>query len=77
VAIEVWGHDHLSSLRYHSSEDVLDFEDPEDKFDFHNFIVAPGITPEKGQNPGVATFEVTPEGVPTNLKYDFIDMTSF
>jgi hypothetical protein len=75
--MEVNGHDHFASLRYHSSNNVLDFEDPAEQFDFHNILIAPGVTPNKLQNPGVAMFEVTPEGVPTNLKYEFIDMMDF
>jgi hypothetical protein len=58
VIIEAVGHDHLSDLRYHSSNNVLDFNDPLVQFDFHNMFVVPGITAIAGQNPGVAIFEV-------------------
>jgi hypothetical protein len=44
VIIEVVGHDHYSDLRYHSSNNVLDLQDPSVKFDFHNMLVAPGVT---------------------------------
>ena len=74
IVIEVMGHDHFADLRYHSSDDVLDFDDPAAKFDFHNIFVAPGVTPEKGQNPGVAAFEVTDEGVPHNLRFEFMNL---
>ena len=48
VIIEVFAHDHYGDLRYHSSHHVADLPDTEDKFDFHNLFVAPGITPNKG-----------------------------
>ena len=74
VAIEVMGHDHYADLRYHSSDNVLDFDDTDTKFDFHNLFVAPGITPNKGNNPGVAMFEISSDGVPSNLQMEFIDL---
>ena len=58
VIIEVVGHDHYSDLRYHSSNNVLDLPDTDVKFDFHNMLVSPGITPWDEQNPGVAFFEI-------------------
>ena len=58
VSIEVVGHDHYADLRYHSSDHVMDFDDTDTKFDFHNIFVAPGMTPNKMQNPGVAMFEM-------------------
>ena len=44
------------------------------KFDFHNLLVAPGVTPNKGNNPGIAMFEVSDDGVPSNLSYEFMDL---
>jgi len=49
-------------------------EDTETKFDFHNLFVAPGVTPNKGNNPGVAMFEVTDDGLAHNLRMEFIDL---
>jgi len=68
------GHEHFADLRYHSSHNVLDMDDTEDKYDFHNMFIAPGVTPNKGQNPGVAMFEVSDDGVPSNLTMEFIDL---
>ena len=68
------GHEHYADLRYHSSHNVLDMDDTEDKYDFHNMFIAPGVTPNKGQNPGVAMFEVSDDGVPSNLTMEFIDL---
>lgn len=76
IVIEVVGHDHIADLRYHTSTGVLDFEDPAEKFRFHNVFVAPGITPEKGNNPGVSMFEVSADGKPSNLKFEFIDVNA-
>ena len=64
VIIEIMGHEHWADLRYHSSDNVLNMEDTEQKFDFHNMFIAPGVTPNKGQNPGVAMFEITSDGIP-------------
>jgi hypothetical protein len=44
VIIEVAGHDHYSDLRYHSSNNVLELPDPAVKFNFHNILIAPGVT---------------------------------
>ena len=78
VAIEVVGHDHIADLRYHSSQNLPSgYDDAPEKFDFHNVFIAPGVTPEKGQNPGVAMFEISETGVPSNLRIEFIDMESF
>ena len=74
IAIEVMGHDHYGDLRYHSSWDVLDLDDTDVKFDFHNLFVAPGVTPNKGNNPGIAMFEVSTDGVPSNLSFEFMDL---
>ena len=68
------GHDHYADLRYHSSDNVFDFKDTEDKFDFHNLFIAPGVTPNKGNNPGVTMFEVSADGIPSNMTMEFIDL---
>jgi len=54
----------------------LDIQDASSKFDFHNLFVAPGITPNKEQQPGFAVFEVN-NGVPENLSMTFLDITKF
>ena len=64
VIIEVYGHDHFADLRYHSSNNVATLTDPTVKFDFHNMLVAPGVTPYDGTNPGVAKFEITDTFIP-------------
>lgn len=74
VIIEVMGHDHFGDLRYHSSDNVPGMKDSDVKFDFRNMLVAPGVTPNKGNNPGVAMFEVSSDGVPSNLQFEFIDL---
>lgn len=74
VVIEVMGHDHYGDLRYHSSDNVLDLDDTDVHFDFHNMFIAPGITPNKGNNPGIAMFKVSTEGVPYDLQFEFLDL---
>ena len=68
------GHDHYADLRYHSSDNVFDMKDTDTKFDFHNLLVAPGVTPNKGNQPGIACFELSNDGVPSNMRFEFLDL---
>ena len=72
--MEVVGHDHYSDLRYHSSNNVIDLPDPTTKFDFHNMFIAPGVTPWDNSNPGVSMFEVTDDGLPKSLRFEFLNL---
>lgn len=74
IIIEVGAHDHIASLRYHSSDNVLNFKDTATHYDFHNLLVAPAVTMNKGNNPGIAMFEVDGSGTPGQLKYEFLDL---
>lgn len=78
IVIEVAGHDHFADLRYHSSDSVPGMADADPKFDFHNLFVAPGVTPNKNQNPGIAYFEVSDDALhaPSGLKMEFMDLNS-
>ena len=53
---------------------MLDFKDTATKYDFHNILVAPAVTMNKGNNPGIAMFEVDASGTPGKLKYEFLDL---
>jgi len=64
----------MADLRYHSSNNVAGLPDAPTKFDFHNMLVAPGITSWDNSNPGIAMFEVTDTGVPTGLKFEFLNL---
>ena len=55
---------------------MLDLPDPAEKFRFHNIFIAPGVTPEKGNNPGVSMLEISSEGKASNLKFEFIDVNT-
>jgi hypothetical protein len=61
-------------LRYHSSNNVADLPDTDDKFDFHNMLVSPGITAYDNSNPGVTTFEITEDLIPHNLRMEFLNL---
>lgn len=74
VIIEVVGHDHYSDLRYHSSNNVAGLEDTDDSFDFHNVLVAPGVTPYDNSNPGFAKFTISDDLVPTALHMEFLNL---
>lgn len=64
VILEIGGHDHYADLRFHSSWDVAGLKNTPAEFKFHNLMVAPGISPNKGQNPGVATFDISDDKRP-------------
>ena len=51
----------------------MDLPDPDTKYYFHNLLVAPAVTPNKMNNPGISMFEVD-NGVPHSLKYEFLDL---
>ena len=53
VIIEVFAHDHLADLRFHSTN-INNETDYDEAKNFHNILIAPGIAPNKGQNPGIA-----------------------
>lgn len=74
VIMEVVGHDHYADLRYHSSNNVAGLPDPVDKFDFHNILVSPGVTPYDGSNPGVTSFQLDDNFVPHSLRMEFLDL---
>lgn len=74
MIIEVVGHDHYSDLRYHSSDHVANLKDTDNKFDFHNVLVTPGVTPYDNSNPGMAKFTITDDLVPTNLHMEFLNL---
>lgn len=75
IAIEVAGHDHYGDLRYHSSWDVLDFPNTEEEFNFHNIFVSPGLTANKGQQPGFTLMEIDASTYePKNLKMEFFNL---
>jgi hypothetical protein len=68
IVIEVVAHDHISDVRYHSNGDSP-------KYFYHNMIVSPGVTPIDGNNPGVATFEISKSTmIPSNLVLYFLSL---
>jgi len=67
IVIEVGAHDHYADLRYHSSHNVPDLKDTSEQFYFHNIVINPGITPNKGQNPGIAMLEIDENNLPINV----------
>ena len=54
IILEIGGHDHLSSLRYHTKRDILDVSSSNalqhDEL-FHNIFIAPSMTPWYHNNP--------------------------
>ena len=74
VIIELAGHDHFTAMRYHSSHGVFDLPDPEQKFNFHNLLIAPSVTPWYRNNPGVSVFELSDAFVPQNLRTTYLNL---
>ena len=69
VIVEVGGHDHFSSVRYHSTKNVFDLPDPEgERLNFHNLIIAPSFTPWYRNNPAVSVMEIDEQQIPRNFR---------
>jgi len=70
IIIEVGGHDHFSSVRYHSTKNVFDLPDVEgdEGSNFHNLIIAPSFTPWYQNNPAVSVMEIDDQQIPRNLR---------
>ena len=58
IIMEVGGHDHFTSMRYHTTRDVLDTSSEPDSSLFHNILVNPSMTPWYGNNPAVSAIEI-------------------
>ncbi|CDW83200.1 UNKNOWN [Stylonychia lemnae] len=64
ILLEVSGHDHISDLRYnhgskiHQSAKKSLTSGSLNDFNFHNIVIAPGVTSASAQNPGYALFTV-------------------
>ena len=79
IIMEVGGHDHFTSLRYHTSSDILavgdgDNEGSDDTL-FHNILVNPSITPWYFNNPGVSSFEIDETSLlPHNYQASYLNL---
>ena len=73
IILEVAGHDHFGSLRYHETK-AGDWEGTSGSSLFHNFLVAPSITAWYGNNPGVTVLEVGDDLIARNLKSSFLNL---
>ena len=65
IVIELAGHDHFASLRAHQNDDGELY---------HNLFVSPSITPWYNNNPGVSSFEISEELIPSKLKTTFLNL---
>jgi hypothetical protein len=64
IILEIYGHDHFGDLRYHTNAAGVNN---------HNFMVTPGMTPNKKQNPGSAVINFI-NNVPQSPKFVFLDL---
>ena len=74
IIIELAGHDHFTSMRYHTGSQVFDLPDPERDYDFHNLLIAPSFTPWYKNNPAVSVFEIDDGLTPINLKSTYFNL---
>ena len=74
IIIELAGHDHFTSMRYHTGSQVFDLPDPERDYDFHNLLIAPSFTPWYKNNPAVSVFEIDDGLIPINLKSTYFNL---
>ena len=73
--MEIGGHDHYASMRYHTARDILDTSDAEDDSLFHNILVNPSLTPWYSNNPGVSALEIDDETlIPHNYQASYLNL---
>ena len=77
VIIEIGGHDHFTSMRYHTKRDIMDTKSPTATDDslYHNMLVNPSATPWYGNNPGISAIEIDDETlIPHNYHATFLNL---
>ena len=80
VIMEIGGHDHFTSMRYHTKQDILnisDFEEEVIKDDslFHNILINPSLTPWYYNNPGVSCLEIDDKSlIPHNYQASYLNL---
>lgn len=79
IIMEVGGHDHLSSLRYHCKKDIIEtlkhVDSNDEDFLFHNIVIAPSMTPWYSNNPGTGMFQIRDTDlIPFGLKHSFLNL---
>lgn len=77
IIAEIGGHDHFTSMRYHTDKEIFDIDSPSDSDDslYHNILVNPSMTPWYSNNPGVSAMEIDDETlVPHNYHATFMNL---
>ena len=77
IIIEIGGHDHFTSMRYHTNYDVLDttVPAPDDALLFHNILINPSVSPWNGNNPGISKFEIDDKTLlPFNYEASYLNL---
>ena len=77
VIMEIGGHDHFTSMRYHTQKDILDLDDDplQDDTLFHNILINPSLTPWYYNNPGVSCLEIDDETlIPHNYQASYLNL---
>ena len=76
IIMEVGGSDHFTSMRYHTTREIMDLSSTEvDASLFHNILVNPSMTPWSSNNPGVSALEITDDTlIPRNLQATYLNL---
>lgn len=76
--MELGGHDHFSSMRYHTTRDIMDLRSTElDNSLFHNILVSTSLSPWYSNNPGVSAVEISDDTlIPKNLQTTYLNLKS-
>lgn len=77
IILEVGGHDHFASIRYHTGRDVLDQSDTKEVEDqlLHNILINPSVTPWYYNNPGISSLIIDDKTlVPHNLTASYLNL---
>ena len=74
IIMEIGGHDHFTSMRYHTHKDILSVSENDDSL-FHNILINPSVTPWYYNNPAVASLEIDDETlIPHNYQASFLNL---
>ena len=76
IIMEVGGHDHFTSMRYHTEKNIMDVDQStSDTSLFHNILINPSVTPWYKHNPGISAIDINDETlIPFNYTASYLNL---
>ena len=76
IIIELAGHDHFTSMRYHTEKNIMDVDQSTpDTSLFHNILINPSVTPWYKHNPGISAIDINDETlIPFNYTASYLNL---